>query len=223
MSLKLIVFAFVASLLTLSPVHAENDDAGEKQEAASASVDLAHSPMEARIRAYRERFDQRELQRQEQRERRDEELRKRREAMQKYFNKQMDERLTRLEKRQEELARRHEALRNSAQDRYNFLTSNSEDMLNKILDEQLEVANRHEELRKQAEERHRRMAAHRDAMLDMTPQERRVYMKEHANDIFGPPASSRRPSAPPQSRSMMPPQLPVPPPMGAEDQGAMAK
>ncbi len=218
----LYVFAFVASLVMLSPVHAENVEAATGQDAAPGPVQQARSPMEERIRTYRERFDQRELQRRLQRVQRDEESRKRREAMQKYLNKQMDARLTSLEKRQEAIARRHEAMRNGAQDRYNFLSRNSEDMLNEMLDEQLEVANRHEELRKQAEERHRRMAAHRDAMLEMTPQERRVYMEEHASDIFGQPESDRRPPVPPSPSWMMPRQPPVPPYMN-EDQGAMAK
>ncbi len=218
----LYVFAFVASLMMLSPVHAETVEAGAGQDASPGPAEQARSPIEERIRTYRERFDQREMQRRLQRVQRDEESRKRREAMQKYFNKQMDARLTSLEKRQEAIARRHEAMRNSAQDRYNFLTRNSEDRLNKMLDEQLDIANRHEELRKQAEERHRRMAAHRDAMLDMTPQERRAYMEEHASDIFGRSESDRRPPVPPRPPGMMRRQPPVPPYMDA-DQGAMAK
>ena len=114
MSLKLFVFAFVTSLLMLSPVHAENDEAvagqaaapGSAVEAAGSAVETP-SPIEEKIRAYRERFDQRELQRQTKQAQRDEVLRKRHEAMQKYYNKQMDARLTMLEKQQEEIARRH--------------------------------------------------------------------------------------------------------------------
>ena len=54
MSLKLSIFAFTA-LLLLSPVHAEEGGEGAAQAAAP-------SPVEERIRAYRQRFDRREVQ-----------------------------------------------------------------------------------------------------------------------------------------------------------------
>ena len=63
MSLKLFVFTFIASLVMLSPVQAEESKTG-------AEPTVAPSPMEERIRAYRERVDQRELQRQVEYERR---------------------------------------------------------------------------------------------------------------------------------------------------------
>jgi len=75
MSLKLSIFAFAASLL-LSPVHAEEGEAGAAQAAAP-------SPVEERIRAYRQRFERRELQdeqRQTEFDRRREESSKRHEA-----------------------------------------------------------------------------------------------------------------------------------------------
>ena len=92
MSLKLLVFTFAASVL-LSPVYAEEGGTGAVQ-------DVAPSPVEERIRAYRQRFDRREMQ-DEQRlaesERRREESRKRQEAMQKYYNEKMQARLTMIE------------------------------------------------------------------------------------------------------------------------------
>ena len=191
MSLKLSVFAFAASLL-LSPVHAEEGEAGAVQA-------VAPSPVEERIRAYRQRFDRREVQ-DEQRlaefERRREESSKRHVAMQKYYSEKMQARLTMIEERQQQIAARHEAGRNRAQDRYNYLSSNSEDLMNKALDAQLEIAERHEEIRTQAEERHKKIAAHRDAMMSMTMEERRAYMDEHANEIFGSRGETRRPAAP---------------------------
>ena len=222
MSLKLFVFAFVTSLLMHTPVHAENDEAAAGQAAAPGPAAEASGAMEEKIRLHRERFDQRELQRQAKKAQWDEKMRKRRAAMQKFSNKQMDARLTMLAKQQERIARRHEAMRNDAQDRYNFLTRNSQAMLNKMLDEQIEIANRHEELRKEAEERHRRIAAHRDAMLDMAPEERRLYMEEHASEIFGLSASSRRPSAPVRQPWMMRRQPPSPAALEA-DPDAMVK
>ncbi len=211
MSLKLFVFSFVASLLMLSPVHADDDETGAAQEVAPSS------PLEERIRAHRERFDQRELQREQRRtelelqheqrrtehERRREESRKRHEAMQKYYSEKMQARLTLIEQRQQQIASRHEAMRNRAQDRYNYLNGNSEDMLNKALNAQLDIANRHEEIRKQAEERHKRIAAHRDAMMGMTLQERRAYLDEHASEIFGQSAAIPRSSVPPRPPWMM--------------------
>ena len=82
--------------------------------------------------------------------------------------------------------------------------------MNKALDEQLKMAERHEEIRKQAEERHKKIAAYRDAMMSMTMEERRAYMDEHADEIFGSPGEFKRPEAPPRpSRAMRPPSPPA--------------
>jgi len=195
MSLKLLFVALSASLLVLSPVHADGYEAGAAQE-------VAPSPLEKRIRAYRERFDQREQQ-QVGHERQREESRKRHEAMQKYYSEMMQARLTMIEHRQQQIASWHEAIRNRAQDRYNYLTGNSEDMLNKALGAQLGIASRHEIMRKQAEVRHQRVAAHRDAMMGMTSEERRAYMDEYASEIFGQSATTPRSSVPPPPQQMM--------------------
>ncbi len=210
MSLKLFVFLFVAPLLMLSPVFADDGETGAAQAAAP-------SPLEERIRAYRERFDQRDQQREQRRtghelqheqrqpehDRQREESRMRREAMQKYYSEKMQARLTMIEQRQQQIARQHESMRNRAQDRYNYLSGNSEDMINKALNAQLDMAKRHEEIRKQAEERHKRVAAHRDAMMDMTPLERKAYMDEHASEIFGQSAAVPRSSIPTRPPWMM--------------------
>jgi len=211
MPLKLIIIAFAASFLMLSSVHADSRETGTAPEGAPSSL-------EERIRAYRERFDQRELQHQprqtgheqqyEQRQARYEwqrdESRRRNEAMQKYYSEMMQARLTMIEQRQQQIASRHEAMRNRARERYYYLTGNSEEMLNRALEAQLDIANRHEEIRKQAEKRHKHVAAYRDAMIDMTPQERRAYMDEHASEIFGQSDAAPRSSFPPHPSGMIP-------------------
>ena len=108
MSLKLFFIAFAASLLMLSPVHAEEG---------GAEQGVAPSPVEEKVRAYRQRFDQREMQdeqRQAEFERRREASRKRYEARQKYYNEKMQERLTMIEQQQQQAQQQQQQQRTHA-------------------------------------------------------------------------------------------------------------
>ena len=279
MSLKPVLFSILTTMLLLPVVQAEESPA----ETAAAE---SPSPMEERVRAYREQFDQQvkkaELLRQEHqaemdelrderqaemqetrdehqaemeavREERQAEMdsmrvqrpmqrqrpvfgnqmamqkyrdarrleqealaAKWREARQKQQQAQMDAFLKEREERLLSMVKRQEEMRNRAEERHNYLVENQDKIMEGLREEQVDIASRHEEQRLRAEERRRKLAVMRDTLRDMAPQERRAYMEEQREELFGEQAIPKRPArrpAPPAwtQNNMRPPFPPVAP------------
>jgi hypothetical protein len=121
---------------------------------------------------------------------------------------------TYMKQREERLAfrvRQQEALRNRAENQHNYLVENQDKILSDMLEQKIEMAARHEDMRKQADDRRKKIVAMRTALHGMTPEERRAYIEEHREELFGaanrmqrrharpphPPWMQQRPPAPP--------------------------
>jgi colicin import membrane protein len=245
MILKLVSAALM--LLVITPLYAEDvlppdETATEVQQESQqgAQPEAPASPIEQRIRAYRESFDRRqadlpspdpvvskrqqEIQAQmearrqayiKQREERRALAEKWREARNKYREAQMETWLKQAEDRQQREISRHEALRNQAEERHNYLVQNYEKMVEDSLQRQIEAANRHEEMRKQAEERRKKLTTLRANIKDMTREERRAEIARYREELFGEQAGPRYfappPRAPLQARPPYPPHAASPP------------
>ncbi|MDH3979206.1 MAG: hypothetical protein OEU91_01690 [Gammaproteobacteria bacterium] len=221
--------AVLMLLITISPLYAE-DAAPADAVAADARPEAPASPIEQRIRAYRETFDRRqenlpandkvlsryqqEIQAQmeahrqayiKQREERRALAAKWREARKKYREAQMETWLKQAEDRQAHDISRHEALRNQAEERHNYLVKNHETLLENTLQQQIDFANRHEEMREQAEERRKQLAIFRANIKDMTPEERWVELEKYRTELFGETANPRRVVPPPRPPYAGPP------------------
>jgi hypothetical protein len=204
------------TLIMISPLHAE-DATPTDAVAADARPEAPVSPIEQRIRAYRESFDRRqenlpandkvlskyqqEIQAQmearqqayiKQREERRALAAKWREARKKYREAQMETWLKQAEDRQARDISYHEALRSQAEERHNYLVQNHEELLENTLQQQIDFANRQEEMRKQAEERRKQLATFRANMKDMTPEERWAELEKYRTELFGETANPQR-------------------------------
>jgi len=227
-------FLAVVALVAVSGwVAAEAADAPATAEYTAPAAGSS-SPMEERVRAWRESVDRRhaktspidpevaqlreeqraqiEALRQAAREYREERqalAEKWRDARRKYREEQLESWLQSEEKREARKIEREEALRNKAEEHHNYLVENHDRMLEEALQRQLDAASRHEEMRKQAEERRRKLAEFRATMNGMSAEERLNYMEEHRDELFGTPASapprSRTPLRPPWMERAVPP------------------
>lgn len=208
--------AAIIMLIMVAPLYAE-DSVPVDQAKADAQPETPASPIEARVRAWRESFErqrknsptvdestsrrqqeieaQMEARRQawlKEREERRELAAKWREAKRKFREARMETWLKQAEDRQLRDISRHEAMRNQAEEQYNYLVENKDKLMEERLQQKIDAANRHEELRKQAEERRKELAILRENMKNMTPEERRAEIRKHYNELFGETETAQR-------------------------------
>ena len=214
-------------LIMVSPLYA-GGVAPADETTAGAQPEPPASPIEARVRAYRESFERRqasqpavdetlskrqqeaqaqmEARRQayiKQRQEREALAAKWREARQKYREARMEAWLKQAEDRQLREISRYEAMRNQAEEKYNYLVQNQEKLMEENLQRELEAASRHEEMRKQAEERRKQLVTLRATMKDMTPEERRAEIEKHRAELFGVREGHRCHESPPDAPCRM--------------------
>lgn len=225
--------AVLIMLFMVSPLRAE-DVTPVDEPTAGEQPEAPVSPIEQRIRAYRESFDRRqanlpaqdevltrrqqevqaqmEARRQayiKQREERRALAAKWREARKKYHEARMETWLKQAEDRQLRDVSRHEAMRNKAENQHNYLVQNQEKLMEDALQQYIDAANRHEELRKQADERRKQLMTLRENIKDMTPDERQAAIEKYRTELYGEAAAPRRAARlraqPPRPPSASPP------------------
>jgi hypothetical protein len=151
-------------------------------------------PMTERQQAMQKYHDEQRAIHEKQRQAREAQVTGQREARQKVQEARMDAYLKQREERLAALVKQQEKKRNRAEERHNYLVENQDDIMEGMLDEQVDIASRHEELRLQAEERRQKMAVMRTTLMDMAPEERRAYMEEQREELFGERAMPQRPA-----------------------------
>jgi len=184
--MKSLLSATLLATLLAPPVLAEQ---GAVEAAQSENP---QATLEQRIRTYREQYDSR----QEERRKLREEARKRHEARQQASAEKFDVWLERQEQRQEQLVKRREEMRNKAKADRDYLSEHHQELLEAALKRKDDMIKRLEEVRQRAADQKAMLAAHRAAMKGMPPEERRAYINEHREEIFGRDKDSRRPSGP---------------------------
>lgn len=165
-------------------------------------------PMTERQQAKQKYHDEQRAIHEQQRQAREAQVTRQREARQKQREARMDAYLKQREERLDALVKQQEKMRNRAEERHNYLVKNQDDIMEGMLDEQVDIASRHEELRLQAEERRSKMATMRTTLMGMAPAERRAYMEEQREELFGemtPPQRPARPAPPAWTQNRMRP------------------
>ena len=229
MSVKIVITAFVFSLILTRPVLAEEPapapvTPGDQVSTATipeAATEPAAKPagdegLEQRIRAYRELYDERHINQKKRRE----EMLKRYAARQKARAERFEAMLKQHEEREAEFAREQEKIRDRYTGERDYLSEHNQELLDMALKRKEERIKRHEEMRKQAEERRAEFAKYRSEMESLSPEEMNAYIDERITEMSRERQQRQRPFPPPPRMPRMagsrwqpppPPRYPGPP------------
>ena len=209
MSVRTVIAGIVFSLITTQPVMAMDPapapaTPGDEDFATAQPADGAE--MEQRVRAYRELYDERQLEQ----KRRREKMLERYAERQKLRAERFDVMLKQREARQTEIAREQEKMRDRYAGERDYLNEHHQELLQMALKRKEKRIKRHEDMRRQAEERRAEFAAYRSEMEGLSPEEMNAYIDERITEMSSEMPQQQR--AYPHPRRMPGPRWQSPPP-----------
>jgi hypothetical protein len=219
MSVKTVITGLAFSLIITQPVLATEpepvpatpDDKDSATAQPAGDVDL-----EQRIRAYRELYDERQLEQ----KKRHEEMLERYAERQKARAERFDAMLKQREARQAEIIKRQTEMRDRYTGERDYLSEHHLELLDMALKRKEKRIKRHEDVRRQAEERQAEFARYRSEMEGLSPEEMNAYMDERITEMSKERQQHQRAYQHPQRKPRMagsrwqpppPPRYPGPP------------